>query len=107
MAGIGGYDGWRWIFILEGLFTFLVAVVAFWVVPDWPETAKFLKPEERELLVRRLAMDVEDATMSHWNPKAAKRTFGDVKIYLGSVVSSAMRLVTRLTSTAFSCTWAL
>lgn len=85
MAGIAGYGGWRWIFILEGIFTFVVAVISYWIIPDWPETAKFLKSDERELLIRRLALDVEDATMSHWNKTAAKRVFGDIKIYLGLV----------------------
>lgn len=85
MDGVAGYSGWRWIFILEGIVTFVVAVAAFWLVPDWPETAKFLNNEERELLVRRLALDVEDATMNHWNKASAKRIFGDIKIYLGSV----------------------
>jgi MFS family permease len=83
MDGIAGYAGWRWIFILEGIFTVIVAIAAYWIVPDWPETAKFLKPEERELLIARLAMDVEGANMSHFDKTAAKRIFSDVKIYLG------------------------
>lgn len=81
---------WCWIFILEGIFTFLVAVLSFWILPDWPENAKFLKAEERELLIRRLRLDVEDATMSHWGKNTAKRVFGDVKIYLGSAKSSPL-----------------
>jgi MFS family permease len=85
MDGVAGYAGWRWIFILEGIFTVAVAVAAYWIVPDWPETAKFLKEPERELLIARLALDVEGANMSHWNKKTAKRVFSDVKIYLGSV----------------------
>ncbi|KAK5468804.1 hypothetical protein LTR20_003150 [Exophiala xenobiotica] len=83
MDGIGGYGGWRWIFILEGIFTIIVALFSFWILPDWPETAKFLKDDERQLLIRRLELDVKDATMSHWNKKTAKRVFGDIKIYLG------------------------
>ena len=83
MDGIGGYGGWRWIFILEGIVTVVVALLSFWLVPDWPETAKFLKSEERELLIRRLTRDTEEANMSHFNKKAAKRIFSDVKIYLG------------------------
>lgn len=83
MDGIAGYAGWRWIFILEGLATVVVASFSFWIIPDWPQTAKFLKPEERELLLQRLALDTEDANMDHWNKKTAKRVFGDVKIYLG------------------------
>jgi sugar phosphate permease len=77
---------WRWIFILEGIFTVVVAAASYWLVPDWPETARFLKPEERELLIARLALDVEHANMSHWNKMTAKRVFSDIKIYLGSVL---------------------
>lgn len=83
MDGVAGYAGWRWIFILEGIATVFIAVVALWIVPDWPATAKFLKTDERDLLLRRLAMDVEGATMNHWNKTTAKRVFSDVKIYLG------------------------
>ena len=83
MAGIGGYNGWRWIFIIEGLITFVVAVVAKFCIVDWPETAKFLSPEERLLLVRRLSQDVEDARMDRLDGKAQRRAFGDWKVYIG------------------------
>lgn len=86
MSGVAGYSGWRWIFILEGIATVFIAIGAYFRVPDWPENAKFLQPEERELLRRRLALDQKDASMDHWNRKTAKRVFTDVKIYLGYVV---------------------
>ena len=38
MRGVGGLPGWAWIFILEGLVTILVAIVAKWVIHDSPET---------------------------------------------------------------------
>jgi hypothetical protein len=47
MDGIGGRPGWAWIFILEGLFTILVACVSPWVLQDFPESAKFLTEAER------------------------------------------------------------
>lgn len=83
MAGIGGYNGWRWIFIIEGLATVVLAVVSKFIIADWPETAKFLSEEERALLIRRLASDQGEARMNHLDRKAAKRAFSDVKIYLG------------------------
>jgi MFS family permease len=54
MDGVGGYAGWRWIFILEGLLTVLVAISSFFLVHDFPETAKFLTPEERAWAAHRL-----------------------------------------------------
>jgi MFS family permease len=47
MDGIGGRPGWAWIFILEGLFTILVACASPWVLQDFPESAKFLSEVER------------------------------------------------------------
>jgi sugar phosphate permease len=47
MDGIGGRPGWAWIFILEGLFTILVACASPWVVQDFPESARFLTEAER------------------------------------------------------------
>ena len=85
MAGIGGYDGWRWIFIIEGLATFVVAVISRFFIVDWPETAKFLSPEERQLLIRRLSEDMADANMDRLDSKARRRVFGDWKIYVGYV----------------------
>ncbi|KAF7193225.1 putative transporter [Pseudocercospora fuligena] len=70
MDGVAGYSGWRWIFILEGIFTTVVGLCAKWFIPDWPETAKFLTHEEKELLVARLATDVADAKMNRLDKKA-------------------------------------
>ena len=83
MDGIANYSGWRWIFILEGLFTVLVAIASYWLVPDWPETAKFYTEDERAFWIRRLALDNEDTTMSKWDKHTTKRVFGDPKIWLG------------------------
>ncbi|RFU74902.1 major facilitator superfamily transporter [Trichoderma arundinaceum] len=54
MDGVGGLEGWRWIFILEGIATVVVAAMAFFLLYDFPETAKFLTEEERAFVVYRL-----------------------------------------------------
>ncbi|CAI6340898.1 unnamed protein product [Periconia digitata] len=54
MNGVGGLEGWRWIFILEGILTVLVAVMAYFTLHDFPETATFLTEEERAFVVFRL-----------------------------------------------------
>ncbi|KAF4463501.1 hypothetical protein FALBO_9666 [Fusarium albosuccineum] len=82
MDGIAGYGGWRWIFILEGIATVIIAIFSYWIVPDWPESAKFLNDDERALLIDRLAQDRKDTHMNHWDKKTAKRIFSDIKIYL-------------------------
>ncbi|KAM0709966.1 hypothetical protein Q7P35_002328 [Cladosporium inversicolor] len=86
LDGLGGYGGWRWIFIIEGIITCGVAVVSKWLIPDWPETAKFLNDDERTLLIARLSVDVADAKMNRLDGPARKRVFGDWKIYCGVIM---------------------
>lgn len=47
MDGVGGLSSWRWVFILEGILTMGVAVVAFFCVSDFPDGAAWLTPRER------------------------------------------------------------
>ncbi|KIJ54749.1 hypothetical protein M422DRAFT_152666 [Sphaerobolus stellatus SS14] len=51
LKGKGGLLGWSWIFILEGLATILVGILAACVMVDFPVTAKFLTPEERAYII--------------------------------------------------------
>lgn len=61
MRGVVWSNGWRWIFILEGLFTVVVAVAAYWFVQNYPDTATFLTDKERRFIRTRLSSD-SDAT---------------------------------------------
>lgn len=54
MDGVGNLEGWRWIFILEGILTVVVAIIAYFTLFDFPETASFLTEEERAFVVYRL-----------------------------------------------------
>merc|ERR1712072_1214497 len=47
MEGVGGKAGWAWIFIIEGLATMFVGCFCWWMVFDWPATARFLTEEDR------------------------------------------------------------
>lgn len=85
MDGIQGYSGWRWIFIIEGLATVVVAVIAKFLIVDWPEKSTFLNDQERALLLSRLSEDRGEARMDRLDGPARKRVFSDIKIYLGWV----------------------
>lgn len=83
MSGLGGYNGWRWIFIIEGVITIFAAACGKYLIVDWPETAKFLNSEERDLLLCHLQEDAAEAKMDRLDTKSKLRVFGDWKIYTG------------------------
>ncbi|KLP05655.1 hypothetical protein CEK26_003023 [Fusarium fujikuroi] len=57
MAGVVWDNGWRWIFILEGIATVVVAVAAYWFIENYPDTSKFLTKSERSFIHERLHAD--------------------------------------------------
>ncbi|KAM0227345.1 hypothetical protein ACHAP5_012198 [Fusarium lateritium] len=51
MDGVGGYEGWRWIFILEGIATVVMGVLCFFLLIDSPSlSGRWLAPEEIRFL---------------------------------------------------------
>ncbi|MFX1671752.1 MFS transporter [Paraburkholderia sp. A2WS-5] len=58
--GVNGWQGWQWLFLLEGLPSIIVGVLVFFVLDDRIGDAKWLSAEERALLERNIA--AEDAT---------------------------------------------
>lgn len=83
MDGLGRLDGWRWIFVIEGVVTAAYGICVKWLVPDWPEQAKFLTNDERTLQKAKMTQDDGEASMDRLTPAARKRIFLDWKIYLG------------------------
>jgi MFS family permease len=57
LDGRSGLAGWQWIFLIEGLIPVALALITWKILPDSPETAKFLTQPERDLLVSRLSND--------------------------------------------------
>ncbi|WP_434718363.1 MFS transporter [Paraburkholderia sp. A1BS-2L] len=58
--GVNGWQGWQWLFLLEGLPSIIVGVLVFFVLDDRIGDAKWLSAEERALLEHNIA--AEDAT---------------------------------------------
>ncbi|KAF7541244.1 hypothetical protein G7054_g682 [Neopestalotiopsis clavispora] len=58
MTGVTKLASWRWLFILEGLMTIVIAIGAMFSLPDYPATTKWLSDEDKSIAQRRL---IEDA----------------------------------------------
>ena len=52
-----GLSGWQWMFLMEGVPAILLGVSVFWALSDSPREASWLKGEEREWLLERLALE--------------------------------------------------
>lgn len=55
--GSHGFAGWQWLFVLEGLPTVLVGIVAFFFLNDKVADAKWLSGSEKALIQRDLAAE--------------------------------------------------
>lgn len=60
-----GLSGWQWMFLMEGIPAILLGVAVFWALSDNPREAGWLKGEEREWLLARLALEQQaESTLS-------------------------------------------
>ncbi|KAF2461954.1 pantothenate transporter liz1 [Lineolata rhizophorae] len=86
LDGDMGLRAWRWLFIIEGVITIVVAFGSFFILPNFPRTTKWLTEEERQLAVWRLQEDIgtddwvssEEQTFWH----GMKLAFADIKTWI-------------------------
>lgn len=87
------------IFIIEGLLPIISSVFALFMVPDSPETCKFLKEDERNYIIYRLQVETgsgrgrvtnQDKLRAHhvWSALKVWRTWATVVVFWGCAVSN-------------------
>ncbi|KAJ3512288.1 hypothetical protein NLJ89_g3607 [Agrocybe chaxingu] len=87
MDGIGGKPAWAWIFIIEGLATVVAGAVSFWIIQDFPDTAKFLTEAERTVVIRRLQGDNQhSAAGENFRMHYILMSLKDWKTYIGMAI---------------------
>lgn len=83
MDGVGGLEGWRWIFILEGILTVIVAVTCFFCLCDSPAlSTSWLDADEIRYLELRQLSRQQVKAKGHFNSALFKDLLTDYKIYL-------------------------
>jgi len=93
MDGLGGYEGWRWIFIIEGIASVALGVLTFLMLPDSPITARWLKPDESRFLelshiaTRGIKTNAKiDGEKKKFNWPVLKEVVKDWQLYLQALV---------------------
>ncbi|VUC20936.1 unnamed protein product [Clonostachys rosea] len=86
MRGVAGLAGWRWLFIIEGILTVVVAAIALKFMQDYPEKAKLLNEDERKIVLSRLEHDRSSLT-NEFGIKYVGHALTDWKIWVHVVVT--------------------
>ncbi|KAL2000930.1 hypothetical protein VTN02DRAFT_2446 [Thermoascus thermophilus] len=85
LDGRAGLAGWRWMFLVQGLATATIGVVAYWWMVDFPEHARrsfhFLSADEASLATRRIQADRDDVEPEPFSWSAVLVPFLDPKVY--------------------------
>ena len=80
-----GHEGWRWIFIMEGIMTVLIAIIAYIFLADFPEDAHktkwFLSSDEIQLVIDRVERDRSDAHVTPFSMKIYFSQARDWKVW--------------------------
>lgn len=82
MDGMMGLSGWRWLFIIQGVVTFVVAVAAVFTLPDHPLKTRWLTPEERQLAHDRIERDTVGNRFQSSTFQGLKEAAADPKLWL-------------------------
>ncbi|XP_006460435.1 hypothetical protein AGABI2DRAFT_192144 [Agaricus bisporus var. bisporus H97] len=82
LDGALGYSAWRWLFFVEGAFTILVAIIATFILPDFPESENisWLTSSEHALAKARMREDTateitRPESLNQYNVKSMKRFY--------------------------------
>ena len=84
LEGDLGFAGWRWLFIIEGVIAIAFAMVAAFILPNYPHTTTWLTKEEQAFAAWRLLDDINEVDAykdaSVWD--GVKLAVKDYRLYI-------------------------
>lgn len=103
LSGVGGLEGWRWLFIICAIITIPCALVGVFFCPNVPDrcTSRWLSERDKVLAVERLAKNGFAKTKGV-DRGLIKRILGNWRIYVLFVVGNLFWMTPYPSSTPFS-----
>ncbi|SCV01469.1 Inner membrane transport protein RhmT (fragment) [Cupriavidus necator] len=84
LDGVAGFQGWQWLFVIEGLLASVVGVIAYFYLSDRPNDAKWLPEKDRAVLAA--AVEEEDSAKQVHSPRGLLAVMMDPKVLYCSLV---------------------
>ncbi|MBS1789889.1 MAG: MFS transporter [Acidobacteria bacterium] len=60
----GGWEGWRWVFVLEGIPSIILGIITIFYLTDWPSEAKWLAEDEKQWIMEELERERKEKLAS-------------------------------------------
>ncbi|KAK5132755.1 hypothetical protein LTR08_008640 [Meristemomyces frigidus] len=97
LNGFGGLQGWRWMFLVQGLISITLAGATYFWIVDFPENAhhslRFLTPTEQTLAISRIQNDRQDVQPTPFTWPEVLRHARDPKVYAFATMFFLLNLV--------------
>ncbi|GAA5891734.1 hypothetical protein JCM5296_001847 [Sporobolomyces johnsonii] len=93
MDGKLGVQAWRWLFYIEGSITMFIALIAIFVLPDFPKNSRGFSAEEKHLAQQRMTEDIgvkDETKVSSF--KALTLVMTDYKLWLMALSLTSMTI---------------
>ncbi|KAK4658886.1 hypothetical protein QC762_0003120 [Podospora pseudocomata] len=101
LDGRRGLEGWRWMFVVQGVCTCVIGIVTYWWMVDFPENSdrsfRFLTREEADIVASRIEKDRGDVIPQKFSIVEVLKHAKDLKIwafaclfFMQNIVSTAL-----------------
>lgn len=92
LNNVRGLAGWRWMFLIDGVISVVVAIIGLIVIPGTPFNCFSIWLTDEEILLARKRMydngsDTSEKPKAFFDKKVWKEVFGSWRIYLLSAIS--------------------
>ncbi|KAF9433826.1 hypothetical protein BGZ76_008931 [Entomortierella beljakovae] len=103
----GRFDiyGWQWIFIVEGLITIVLSVLAWFLLTKSPESAPWLNQRETSIAIYRIRNDTKIKVTKHINSQNIIAAIKDRKVYIFMAINMCIAISMVSTTGVYSRAW--
>ncbi|KAK9900127.1 MFS general substrate transporter [Cystobasidium minutum MCA 4210] len=82
LAGTHGLLGWQWIFLLFGVITMALGIIAWFLIVEFPEKNKFLDQDQTAWVIQRIQIDRGDAIPDKISFATVRKNAADWKLWV-------------------------